>query len=114
MMNVTAATARLSREIPEAESAIDHALISVSSVFVTSMTARRDAGVPTSTGQDAIMRLHKTLGALIDAQNDMLRTHTKMLSVAREVGVMDEPHCPEHTASIDQLTDEPVVRQIAS
>lgn len=89
------ATARLSREIPDAEAAADQAAERIAAVIVTSMAARRDTGVRNVKGHSAILRLHRALGGMIDAQGELLRAHGKMLEIGVETGTMEEPTCPD-------------------
>ena len=92
---IPSATARFSRQIPEGEAAIDQAIASVSALISEAAQARSDTKVAASTGQAALLRLHKTLGNLIGASSEMARAHAEMLKVGQEIGILDEPECPD-------------------
>lgn len=99
-MNLSAATARISRQLPEAELSLDSALIAATRLMETMLLARysgRDAGeVRAFAGQAAIMRLARSQRSLIESQNDMIRVHRELLSVGREVKAIDDEDgtCP--------------------
>lgn len=92
---VHSAAARLSRQVPDAENAVDDAMLKITEVIATSIGAQRDTGVRGTPGQAAISRLHKALGSMIAVQSDLLRAHGLMLSVAQETGINDHPTCPD-------------------
>lgn len=93
-MTQTVAQLRITREIQEAESALNEALIRQSSLFTTLVTARRDTGVNAVTGQDALLRLTKSQQALLGAGGDLARVHSRLLQINREVmGGVDG--CPD-------------------
>lgn len=93
-MNLSAATARLRREIPAAEAALDDALIKTSSLMVTMLTARRTVG-RAADGQQAIIRLARSQERIIEAQNDMLRVHSELVKVGEVYDIGDDGTCPE-------------------
>ena len=107
MMTKQIAAARLGREVPAAESALDDALLRLTDVLQTAITARREIGVDASTGQPAILRLHKAMGDLLGAQGELLRAHAQLAEVGVEVGVFDEPYCPPPQASERPLRAAP-------
>ncbi len=88
-MNVNVAVARMSREVPNAENSIDEALISVSSLMLTMVQARKETGVPPATGQAAIARLAKAQLSLVAVSSDVLRVHGDLLKLAKEHSGMD-------------------------
>lgn len=94
MITLAAAVARLSREVPAAEAAIDEAMLRVSDVFRTTLTARHETEVAPSTAHVTLMRLHKSVGGLLGAHADMIRAHGELVKDGKEVGVADEPYCP--------------------
>ncbi len=97
-MNVKVAQVRLAREVREAESALNDALLKQSNLFTTMLTARRDTGVGCFTGQDALMRLAHSQQSLITAGGDLARVHGKLSNIGSEVtGAADDILCPpEH------------------
>lgn len=92
-MSITAA--RLMRDVPAAEIRIDDALIAVSSLMTSVVTARRDtAGVSATKGQATIRRLMKAQSALVDVSGDILRIHGELADIGRETGGYDLHKCP--------------------
>ncbi|MCP5396127.1 MAG: hypothetical protein H6918_05235 [Sphingomonadaceae bacterium] len=89
------ATARFVRQLPETEAAIDTAIARVSNLIADAVQSRLDIGVSSGTGQQALLRMHKSLGELIDASSEMARAHRVMLQTAVEVGTLDHPDCPD-------------------
>lgn len=105
-MTISAATARLRREIPETEAALDEALLLSSQLMASMIAARREAGVAAATGQVALMRLNRTQQSLLAAQNDMIRVHAEMAKIGREMGSADDGECPPRTAFLTVETDD--------
>lgn len=93
-MSIAHTTARLQRDVPNAEATIDDALIAVSSLMTSIVTARRDTGVPAVTGQSTIQRLAKAQMSLIDASGDVLRVHGDLLRIGKETAGLDLHDCP--------------------
>lgn len=92
---ITITAARLIREVPAAEVRIDDALIAVSSLMTSVVTARRDtAGVPATRGQATIRRLMKAQMALVDVSGDILRVHGELADIGRETAGYDLHECP--------------------
>lgn len=86
---------KLQRQIPAAETRIDDALIAVSSLMTTIVTARRDTGdVRPAKGQATIHRLAKAQLALMDASGGVLRVHGDLAGIARESAGLDPHECP--------------------
>ncbi|WP_228243358.1 hypothetical protein [Porphyrobacter sp. GA68] len=94
-MNTATATARLQRELPAAEAAIDTAMLQVSATLHTAITAKQDTGYASTTAHAALLRMHRSMGELIDAAGELRRAHGELVKVGVEVGVMDAPECPE-------------------
>ncbi|MFC0589695.1 hypothetical protein ACFFF7_09745 [Novosphingobium aquiterrae] len=91
---VFTAAARLRREIPAAEAALDEAMLRTTEVIRTIVTARREAGVPPHVGQDALLRLNKVQSSLLDAGSNIFRVHNQAISAAAIYCSADEPTCP--------------------
>lgn len=92
---ISLTAARLGREVPAAEIRIDDALIAVSTLMTSVVTARRDiAGVPAAKGQATIRRLMKAQMALVDMSGDMLRVHGDLVAIGRETAGYDLHECP--------------------
>jgi hypothetical protein len=91
-MTVEIAASRIVRELHASETEIDRAIASSASLLATMAQARLDTAAPGATGQVAIMRLVKTIGALTDARSDIIRTHAELFKVGEERG--DLPGVP--------------------
>jgi hypothetical protein len=92
--------ARLQIEIPETETRIDNAIIAVSTLMASVVTARRDvSGVPAAKGQATIVRLVKAQQALVEASGDILRVHGELVHLGRETAGYDlHEECPKAAA----------------
>lgn len=102
-MNHDTARLRITRELRDAENAINEALLRQSSLFSTLVTARRDTGEGACTGQDALLRLTRSQQSLLSAGGDLARVHRRLLEINREVaGGTDE--CPPMGASNNQFS----------
>jgi len=92
----SAMTARLEREMPEAEFRIDDALVAVSTLMTSVVTARRDIdGVPAVGGQATIQLLAKAQLALVGVSGDVLRVHGNLVRIGRETAGYDLHECPQ-------------------
>lgn len=88
-------TERLQQAVPAAEARIDDALIAVSSLMATVVSARRDTiGVPATKGHGTIHRLAKAQMALVDVSGDILRVHGDLVEIGRETAGLDLHKCP--------------------
>jgi len=103
-MTISAATARITRHLPETELSFDNALLASTKLMESMLLARQAEGVAALSGQNAIMRLAKAQRSLIESQNDLLRVHGELLGLGREVkAITDEPGNCEPTAVNDSL-----------
>jgi hypothetical protein len=93
-MNVAVATARLSREMPEAEAAIEEALVASASLLLTAATARRDTGVRAAETHAALLRLNKLNMTLIEASGEARRAHRELRKLAEQPLAIDGTDCP--------------------
>jgi hypothetical protein len=93
-------TARLARDVPAAEIRIDEALIAMSSLMTSVVTARRDTvGVPATKGHAAIRRLMQAQMALVDVSGAVLRVHGELVAIGRETAGYDLHECPKTARS---------------
>ncbi|HWT42156.1 MAG TPA: hypothetical protein VN034_03065 [Sphingopyxis sp.] len=93
---------KLQQQVPFAETRIDDALIAVSSLMTTVVTARRDmGGAEPAREQGTILRLADAQRALIDASGGMLRVHGELSGIARERSGLDLHECPAVAQSAD-------------
>ena len=96
-MTIAAATARISRQRPEAELSLDSALLASARLMESMLLARQADGVEeVYLGQTALMRLAKAQRTLIESQNDMIRVHQELRGVGLEVKAItdDKDSCP--------------------
>ncbi|EIZ79987.1 hypothetical protein WSK_1353 [Novosphingobium sp. Rr 2-17] len=89
-MTIIAATARIGRQLPEAELSIDAALLASARLMETMLLARGAEGVQSCTGQTALMRLAKAQRTLIESQNDILRIHQELRSIGKDVKAISD------------------------
>ena len=95
-MTVPAATARPSREIPQAEAAIEDALVASASLLLTAATARRDTGVRRAESHAALLRLSKLNQTLIEASGEAHRAHRELRKLSDDItAIPDENECPD-------------------
>ena len=88
--------ARLQEDIPAAERRIDDALIAVSTLMTSAVSARRDTdGISPLKGHAAIRRIAKVQDALIDASGDVIRVHGELVEIGRETAGYDLHECPK-------------------
>ncbi|MEE4451188.1 hypothetical protein V2S85_06030 [Novosphingobium resinovorum] len=95
-MTISAATARIARQLPEAELSLDSALLASARLMESMLLARQADGVQVFTGQTALMRLAKAQRTLLESQNDMIRVHQELRGVGLEVKAItdDKDSCP--------------------
>jgi hypothetical protein len=83
-MTPAVAQMRVTRDLHEAEAALDEALICQANLLSSMVTARREAGLPPFEGQDALMRLLKSQQAMVDAGGELARVHGRLNAIAVE------------------------------
>lgn len=91
-MSPEIAQLRISRDLEEAEQALDTAILKQSSLMTTMIVARRDTGQNPFTGQATLMRLAKSTQTLVTAGGELARVHGGLLEIGRERGVIER--CP--------------------
>lgn len=94
MLTIHTTAMRLRRDLTAAEKAADELLLSLASIQATIVSARIETDVPMNMGQDAIIRLHRSMGQAVGAQTDLFRVHECLANIGREVMIGDEPYCP--------------------
>lgn len=93
-MTPPVAHARISRELVDAESALNDALLKQSQLFTSMIAARRDVVPGHFTGQDVLMRLNRSQQELLASGGDLARVHGRLVDIGREVaGTVDD--CPD-------------------
>lgn len=99
-MTPAVAQMRVTRDLRDAEAALDEALIRQANLLSSMVTARREAGLPAFLGQDALMRLLKSQQAMVDAGGELARVHGRLSAIAVEtMGGNDE--CPKTATLVD-------------
>ena len=94
--SITSTAVRLQRDVPATEFRIDDALVAVSSLMTTIVTARRDIdSIPVMAGQATIQRLAKAQLALVGVSGDVLRVHGELTRIGTETAGYDLHECPE-------------------
>jgi hypothetical protein len=83
-MSNNVAQLRISRELREAELAVDDALLKQSALLSTLIKARQDTGVDPFTGHDALLRLSKSQMTLLSAGGELARVHSSLLKIQQE------------------------------
>src|SRR3546814_3791388 len=79
-------------------SKVDDAIIALSSLMTSMVTARRESGAPAKTGQATILRLAKAQMSLVDVSSDVLRIHGDICALARR-----RMRSEEHTSELQSL-----------
>lgn len=104
---------RITRDLHEAEAAIDEALIRQANLLATMVRARRDSLVGAFTGQEALLRLAASQKAMLEASNEIARVHGKLLEVGREVGSGMVDDCPpKGSLAKDPLANDTAVTMV--
>lgn len=98
-MTTTVAQLRITRDLHDAEAALDEALIRQANLLATMVSARRETGVAPFMGQEAIMRLLKSQQATVDAGGELARVHGRLRQIAVETGGGNDA-CP-NTAHLE-------------
>jgi len=92
-MTTNVAQQRISRDLKDAEFALDEALLRQARLLSTMVNARRETGVAPFMGQDALMRLVRSQQAMLNAGGELARVHGRLNDIAVETGVANDP-CP--------------------
>ncbi|MEZ5681111.1 MAG: hypothetical protein R3E14_07400 [Erythrobacter sp.] len=106
-LTIDSATARLSRQMRESETAIADALVATTGLLHTAALARREVGgVDAKSTHLAMLRIGKLADGLLSAQGDALRVHSQLTDIARETGATEEPSCPEEFLTSGEANQE--------
>lgn len=93
-MSTNVAQMRISRELREAELAVDEALLKQSALLSSMIIARQETGVGPSTGHAALLRLSKAQHTLLSASGELARVHSSLLRVQQDV--LGYEGCPKN------------------
>lgn len=102
MMTTHVAQQRISRDLHDAEAALDEALLRQSQLLSTMVNARRETGTAPFKGQDALMRLVRSQQAMLNAGGELARVHGRLSDIAVEMVGGNDP-CPTPTADLDDM-----------
>lgn len=107
MLDKPTAAIRIQRELKQSERDIDVALRSQAGLLQTLVTARLDTEVSIAQGHTSLVRLGRSIDALLAARGNVARVHGEMIDLARHerMGV-DEDGCPENpyrTAELERV-----------
>lgn len=106
-MTIAVAQARIARELTDAETALNDALLKQSQLFSSMIAARRDVGAGHFTGQEILMRLNKAQQELLSSGGGLARVHNGLLGIGREVaGTSDD--CPDDWRKIGHTPEAEV------
>lgn len=83
-MTPTVAQLRITRDLHEAEAALDEALMRQANLLATMIGARRDTGAAPFTGHEALQRLVRSQQAMLDAGGELARVHGRLRQIAVE------------------------------
>ena len=92
-MTTNVAQQRISRDLLDAEAALDEALLRQSRLLPTIVNARRETGSAPFIGQDALMRLVRSQQAMVNAGGELARVHGRLSDIAVEMVGGNDP-CP--------------------
>jgi len=90
-MTPNVAQQRITRDLKEAEYALDEALLRQSRLLSTMVHARRETGVAPYTGQDALMRLVRSQAAMLNAGGELARVHGRLNAIQVEMVIGNDP-----------------------
>lgn len=85
-MTLPVAQLRITRDLRQAEAALDDALLKQTSLLATLITARRNTGQEPFVGQAELMRLVRSQQTLLAASGDLARVHGGLKRIGREHG----------------------------
>jgi hypothetical protein len=89
-MPLPAATARIARQLRDAETKADAALLAATELMATLIQARSNPAVAVHTGQRALHRLVRAQQSIIEGSSDIFRVHDEMSTIGREMCLLDE------------------------
>ena len=105
MLTIPTAAMRLRRDLTAAEKSADELLLHLASIQATMVSARIETNVPMNAGQDAIIRLQRSMSQAVGAQTDLFRVHECLANIGRELMMGDEPYCPP-SKGLDDSDDQ--------
>jgi len=93
-MSNNVAQLRISRDLREAEFAVDDAVLKQSALLTTLIEARRETDAAPFTGHEALLRLSKLQLTLLSAGGELARVHSSLSKIQQEH--MGYEACPDN------------------
>lgn len=91
-MTLPVAEMRITKELQEAEAALDEALLRQSSLLAALIVSRRETGSAPFLGHEALLRIAKVQQSLLAAGSDLARVHGGLSKIGGEVlGILPCP-----------------------
>jgi hypothetical protein len=103
-LTLNSATARIGRQLGDAERAADQAILKASELMATLVQTRSVADVAPHTGQKALIRLARAQQLFVDASSDIFRVHDEMSQIGREQSLLDEEGSTPRFGLLDSET----------
>lgn len=95
MIDRNSATARITRQMKSAESAVSDALCESLGLMHSAALAQRDVRGAPVRSHLALKSMEKLIAGLLSAQEDALKIHGQLANISREVNGPEEPTCPD-------------------
>lgn len=103
-LTLDSATARIARQLGEAEAAADQAILMAAELMATLVRTRADASVVPHTGQKALIRLAHAQQLFVDGSSDLFRVHDEMSKIGREQSLLDEEGSTPRVGFLESAT----------
>ena len=105
-LDLHTATARIAREMTEAETAIADALVATTALLHTAALAQRDVGgAPVAHTKATLARLNAMTTGLLTVQSDAVRAHGHLLKIGAATAAGEEPTCPDKAFTTATLVE---------
>ena len=102
----TTAALKVAQELIPAETAVDEALIRLSSLQSAMLSARLDANLAVSVGQPALTALNEAMTMMMNARERVVETHRHLALAKDQIGLrtlgFGDPGCPDNKAESDE------------
>lgn len=96
MLTIATAAKKITNDLTQTETAIDHALSAAGALLASATLARAShSEVSSACGHSAMLRMNKAVESLLSARADMMRAHEALARDAQVHAGLDEPTCPD-------------------
>lgn len=102
-LTISSATARLARQVPQAEHDIDQALMALTSLLNSMVAARHADDVTAGTGELAIQHVGKAIEGLVTASGEVAKAHGRLRKIYQEYAQGDLSDCPNGSAALREV-----------